>query len=151
MSASPIARQANSHAQLIPSMRRVMITEPSQMPDVYSSTPNGTIYSTTPGGKNCFEYFPLPRWKLKKKNVLVSNTMNWAILGIIKNSSAQKARQILWSSSELGRLEFENLFFYNIFDFSEKKVVCHMVQEDKKCWNFRALLSSKNKFVLLLC
>lgn len=52
MSASPIARQACSHAQLIPSMRRVMITEPSQMPDVYSSTPNGTIYSTTPGGKN---------------------------------------------------------------------------------------------------
>lgn len=50
MSASPIARQACSHAQLIPSMRRVMITEPSQMPDVYSSTPNGTIYSTTPGG-----------------------------------------------------------------------------------------------------
>lgn len=50
MSASPIARQAHSHAQLIPSMRRVIISEPSQMPDVYSSTPNGTLYSTTPGG-----------------------------------------------------------------------------------------------------
>lgn len=50
MSASPIARQACSHAQLIPSMRKVLINDPSQMPDVYSSTPNGTIYGTTPGG-----------------------------------------------------------------------------------------------------
>ncbi|CRK93673.1 CLUMA_CG007202, isoform A [Clunio marinus] len=50
MSASPIARQAHTHAQMIPSMRRVLISDPSQMPDVYSSTPNGTIYGTTPGG-----------------------------------------------------------------------------------------------------
>lgn len=48
MSASPIARQA-THSQSIPS-RRVLITDPSQMPDVYSSTPGGTVYSTTPGG-----------------------------------------------------------------------------------------------------
>jgi len=50
MSASPIARQACSHAQLIPAMRKVLISDPSQMPDVYSSTPNGTLYGTTPGG-----------------------------------------------------------------------------------------------------
>lgn len=50
MSASPIARQACSHAQAIPS-RKVLLTDPSQMPDVYSSTPGGTLYSTTPGGK----------------------------------------------------------------------------------------------------
>jgi len=31
-------------------MRKILISEPSQMPDVYSSTPNGTLYSTTPGG-----------------------------------------------------------------------------------------------------
>lgn len=49
MSASPIARQACSHAQAIPS-RKVLVTDPNQMPDVYSSTPNGTLYSTTPGG-----------------------------------------------------------------------------------------------------
>ncbi|XP_063698495.1 eukaryotic translation initiation factor 4E-binding protein [Culicoides brevitarsis] len=49
MSASPIARQACSHAQAIPS-RKVLITDPSQMPDVYSSTPGGTLFSTTPGG-----------------------------------------------------------------------------------------------------
>lgn len=53
MSASPIARQACSHAQTIPS-RKVLLTDPSQMPDVYSSTPGGTLYSTTPGGE-----FPL--------------------------------------------------------------------------------------------
>lgn len=52
MSASPVARQAHSHAQLIPAMRKVLISDASQMPDVYSSTPNGTIYSTTPGGKD---------------------------------------------------------------------------------------------------
>ena len=51
MSASPVARQAHSHAQLIPAMRKVLISDASQMPDVYSSTQNGTIYSTTPGGK----------------------------------------------------------------------------------------------------
>lgn len=50
MSASPVARQAHSHAQLIPAMRKVLISDASQMPDVYSSTPNGTIYSTTPNG-----------------------------------------------------------------------------------------------------
>uniref|UniRef100_A0A336KV21 CSON003652 protein n=1 Tax=Culicoides sonorensis TaxID=179676 RepID=A0A336KV21_CULSO len=49
MSASPIARQACSHAQAIPS-RKVLITDPSQMPEVYSSTPGGTLFSTTPGG-----------------------------------------------------------------------------------------------------
>lgn len=49
MSASPMARQACSHAQVIPS-RKVLVTDASQMPDVYSSTPGGTLYSTTPGG-----------------------------------------------------------------------------------------------------
>lgn len=62
MSASPIARQAHSHAQLIPAMRKVLISDASQMPDVYSSTPNGTIYSTTPGGKDK-SFFYAPRWK----------------------------------------------------------------------------------------
>uniref|UniRef100_A0A0K8TQE8 Putative eukaryotic translation initiation factor 4e binding protein 4ebp n=1 Tax=Tabanus bromius TaxID=304241 RepID=A0A0K8TQE8_TABBR len=49
MSASPMARQACSHAQLIPT-RKIFLTDPSQLPDVYSSTPGGTLYSTTPGG-----------------------------------------------------------------------------------------------------
>lgn len=57
MSASPIARSlcsTNSHP--IPS-KKVLINDPNQMPDVYSSTPNGTCYSTTPGGKFCHYYF----------------------------------------------------------------------------------------------
>uniref|UniRef100_U5EYA3 Putative eukaryotic translation initiation factor n=1 Tax=Corethrella appendiculata TaxID=1370023 RepID=U5EYA3_9DIPT len=49
MSASPVARQACSHAQTIPS-KRVLVTDASQLPDVYSSTPGGTLFSTTPGG-----------------------------------------------------------------------------------------------------
>lgn len=50
MSASPIARQlCASHAQSIPS-KKVLINDANQLPDVYSSTPNGTLYSTTPGG-----------------------------------------------------------------------------------------------------
>ncbi|XP_077300515.1 eukaryotic translation initiation factor 4E binding protein thor [Arctopsyche grandis] len=48
MSASPIARQV-TQSQVIPS-RRMLVTDPSQLPDVYSSTPGGTLYSTTPGG-----------------------------------------------------------------------------------------------------
>ncbi len=51
MSASPIARQACSHAQSIPS-KRVLITDANQLPELYSSTPGGTLYSTTPGGEN---------------------------------------------------------------------------------------------------
>lgn len=65
MSASPVARQAHSHAQLIPAMRKVLISDASQMPDVYSSTPNGTIYSTTPNGK-----FKWERWREKKTSTL---------------------------------------------------------------------------------
>lgn len=49
MSASPIARQV-TQSQVIPS-RRMLVTDPSQLPDVYSSTPGGTLYSTTPGGE----------------------------------------------------------------------------------------------------
>lgn len=49
MSASPIARQA-TQSQSIPT-KRVIITDPSQLPIDYSSTPGGTLYSTTPGGK----------------------------------------------------------------------------------------------------
>lgn len=48
MSASPVARQA-TQCQTIPS-RRVLINDPSQLPIDYSSTPGGTLYSTTPGG-----------------------------------------------------------------------------------------------------
>lgn len=53
MSASPIARQACSHAQTIPS-KRILVTDASQLPELYSSTPNGTLYSTTPGGEKFF-------------------------------------------------------------------------------------------------
>lgn len=49
MSASPIARQACSQMQAIPS-KRVLIHDASDLPDLYSSTPGGTLYSTTPGG-----------------------------------------------------------------------------------------------------
>ncbi|CAO1354275.1 unnamed protein product [Diamesa tonsa] len=41
---------AKSHSQMIPSMKRIFISEASQMPDNYSTTPNGTCYGTTPGG-----------------------------------------------------------------------------------------------------
>lgn len=49
MSASPIARQACSQMQAIPS-KRILIHDASELPDLYSSTPGGTLYSTTPGG-----------------------------------------------------------------------------------------------------
>ncbi|XP_055597803.1 eukaryotic translation initiation factor 4E-binding protein [Uranotaenia lowii] len=49
MSASPIARQACSQMQAIPT-KRILIHDASELPDLYSSTPGGTMYSTTPGG-----------------------------------------------------------------------------------------------------
>ncbi|XP_076067027.1 eukaryotic translation initiation factor 4E binding protein thor [Oratosquilla oratoria] len=49
MSASPVARQVTqSQAQAIP--RRVTINSPADLPHDYSSTPGGTLFSTTPGG-----------------------------------------------------------------------------------------------------
>lgn len=49
MSASPIARQA-TQSQTIPT-KQILYSDPSQLPIDYSSTPGGTLYSTTPGGK----------------------------------------------------------------------------------------------------
>ncbi|KAB7502013.1 Eukaryotic translation initiation factor 4E-binding protein 2 [Armadillidium nasatum] len=60
MSASPVARQAVSHAQDStekslgtkpqPIPKRVIINSPSDLPNDYSTTPGGTLFSTTPGG-----------------------------------------------------------------------------------------------------
>lgn len=38
-----------SRVQSIPT-RNVILTDPSQMPNDYGTTPGGTIFSTTPGG-----------------------------------------------------------------------------------------------------
>ncbi|XP_078043519.1 eukaryotic translation initiation factor 4E binding protein thor [Augochlora pura] len=48
MSASPIARQA-TQSQSIP-LKKILFSDPSQLPADYSSTPGGTLFSTTPGG-----------------------------------------------------------------------------------------------------
>ncbi|KAM4575972.1 eukaryotic translation initiation factor 4E-binding protein 1-like [Odontesthes bonariensis] len=37
-------------AKAIPSTKRVIINDANQMPHSYSSTPGGTLFSTTPGG-----------------------------------------------------------------------------------------------------
>lgn len=50
MSVSPLARTA-TESKSIPS-KRLLITDPSQLPHDYSSTPGGSLYSTTPGGKD---------------------------------------------------------------------------------------------------
>jgi len=45
---SPNARQpASTHGIAI---RRVQLSDPSQLPSDYSQTPGGTLFSTTPGG-----------------------------------------------------------------------------------------------------
>ena len=35
----------------IPASRRHIVNDPNELPDRYSSTPGGTLYSTTPGGE----------------------------------------------------------------------------------------------------
>jgi hypothetical protein len=49
MSASPIAKQA-TQSQSIPASKSIVIRDANQLPVDYSSTPGGTLYSTTPGG-----------------------------------------------------------------------------------------------------
>lgn len=104
MSASPIARQACSHAQLIPAMRKVLISDPSQMPDVYSSTPNGTLYGTTPGGKkknlerkNKENIFFVPRWNfvpLSKKKCVAEQLVIEKTRSCIKFDKIEKKLKI---------------------------------------------------------
>ncbi|XP_018565890.1 eukaryotic translation initiation factor 4E-binding protein 1 [Anoplophora glabripennis] len=48
MSASPMARQA-AGSKAIP-IKKVFVSDPSELPAHYSSTPGGTLFSTTPGG-----------------------------------------------------------------------------------------------------
>ncbi|KAF2359517.1 Eukaryotic translation initiation factor 4E binding [Trinorchestia longiramus] len=52
MSASPVARQVTSQA--IPMSRRVVITHESELPGDLSSTPGGSLFSTTPGGTRVY-------------------------------------------------------------------------------------------------
>jgi len=51
MSASPVARQAVS--QTIP-VRRVTVHSESELPSDLSSTPGGSLFSTTPGGSRVY-------------------------------------------------------------------------------------------------
>ena len=41
----------SSESRAIPS-RRIIVNDPGQLPIDYSTTPGGTIFSTTPGGKS---------------------------------------------------------------------------------------------------
>lgn len=47
MSASPMARPTTEY-KAIP--KRILINDINDLPNDYSSTPGGTLYSTTPGG-----------------------------------------------------------------------------------------------------
>lgn len=49
MSSSSMARQA-VESKAIP-IKRVLINDLNDLPSHYSSTPGGTLFSTTPGGK----------------------------------------------------------------------------------------------------
>ncbi|KAF7265801.1 eukaryotic translation initiation factor 4E binding protein thor [Rhynchophorus ferrugineus] len=69
MSVSPIARQIAS-PQAIP-IRKVLVTDASELPNYYSQTPGGTLYSTTPGGtKIVYER----NFLLNLRNSPISNT-----------------------------------------------------------------------------
>jgi len=49
MSSAQIDRRFTEQSREVP-VRRVIITDPSQIPRDIAATPNGTIYCTTPGG-----------------------------------------------------------------------------------------------------
>jgi len=52
MSASPVARQVVSSA--IPVSRRVVVNHEHELPNDLSSTPGGSLFSTTPGGTRVY-------------------------------------------------------------------------------------------------
>ena len=37
--------------------RKVIVNDPSELPEDYGTTPGGTIFSTTPGGDNSIVYY----------------------------------------------------------------------------------------------
>lgn len=43
-------------AKAIPSTRRVTINDAAHMPQDYSTTPGGTLFSTTPGGMDSYSF-----------------------------------------------------------------------------------------------
>jgi translation initiation factor 4E binding protein 1 len=49
MSEPKTADYGNTGSRSIPT-RRVLLNDPSQLPNDYSQTPGGTLFSTTPGG-----------------------------------------------------------------------------------------------------
>lgn len=54
----------------IPAVRRVLINDPSQLPSEYGTTPGGSLFSTTPGGRKSFENAFIKRllWQKEHKN-----------------------------------------------------------------------------------
>ncbi len=52
MSGAPNLERQASDSLSIPE-RRVVIKDPNEIPLDYSTTPGGTMFSTTPGGKFC--------------------------------------------------------------------------------------------------
>ena len=51
MSSSVASEQQSKTSKDIP-VRKVVVNDPNQLPLDYGTTPGGTIFSTTPGGKN---------------------------------------------------------------------------------------------------
>ncbi len=50
MSEGPALERQSSESRAIPE-RRVVVKDPNELPNTYSQTPGGTIFSTTPGGE----------------------------------------------------------------------------------------------------
>jgi len=110
MSASPVARQA-TQSQLIPS-RRVVITNDSSLPADYSSTPGGTLFSTTPGGTRIvyerqflMQLRNSPMAKTPPKNIQyfpgISPTKQQS--GLLDNNNTHKLKERKTSSPDRNR------------------------------------------------
>ncbi|XP_053610662.1 eukaryotic translation initiation factor 4E-binding protein [Plodia interpunctella] len=104
MSASPIARQS-THSQAIPS-RRVLITDPTQMPDVYSSTPGGTLYSTTPGGTRIV-YERSFMMSLRQSPISQTPPKCSLPAALLKNPSSVSASQITVQKTRSNSISFD--------------------------------------------
>ena len=52
----PATQRHLSDSREIPS-RRVVVSDPADLPNDYSTTPGGTCFGTTPGGINIIDHF----------------------------------------------------------------------------------------------
>ena len=82
---------SQSTCRAIPATRRVILNDSSQLPSDYSTTPGGTLFSTTPGGKQLHLQSKLSIYILRATHISIYILCAWfAILWFLNNCQHPK-------------------------------------------------------------